>query len=435
MQRLILALGGVVLAVGSFALGLKLTFPAELAAERAAYEVDQQTDGAMAIELKGLSPWRFSGAHADTVDLYSIPKPKRRSDEPGPPARVLSMQDVQARVSVLPLIGGVYKVSLDGELYKGTIEGVVVQDGTETIIDELVIEEADLAMYPMDFGEVSVDAQGLLRTRVTKFGYDSDDLEKARGKIRLEIDDLVLEGLEFSGIALPTSTFTEAVFSLTLNDGQAKVKKGSFKADTLELEIDGKIEFAKSFSRSKLSLELKLRLLDESLDGLAKMALGSSRDESGVYHFDVGGTLGNPNAKPKRLGGGSRGRRPSGPSSNNGGPNDGPDPSKLRPGDPPPFNPADRDPDVRRTEREERIRQRREGLDAPSRPAAEPDFEDEEDDFDDEDFEEDFEDEEDFREDMLPNAVRMPAVPNPGIAPIQFGEDVDYPDPVPFDED
>ena len=429
MQRLILALGGVVLAVGGFALGLKLTFPAELAAERAAYEVDQGTDGSMALELSGLSPWRFSGGHADTVDLYTIPKPKRRSDEPGPPARVLSMQDVQARVSVLPLIGGVYKVSLDGELYKGTIEGVVVQDGTETIIDDLLIEEADLAFYPMDFGEVSVDAQGLLRTRVTKFGYDSDDVDKARGKIRLEIDDLVLEGLEFSGIALPTSTFSEAVFSLTLDDGQAKVKKGSFKADTLELEIDGKIELAKTFSRSKLSLELKLRLLDESLDGLAKMALGSSRDESGVYHFDVGGTLGNPNAKPKRLGGGSRGRRPAGPGPS--GPNDGPDPSKLRPGDPPPFNPAERDPEARRTEREERIRQRREGLDAPSRPASEPDFDDE-DDFDDE---EDFEDEEDFREDMLPNAVRMPAVPNPGIVPIQFGEDVDYPDPVPFDED
>ena len=69
MQRLILALGGVVLAVGGFALGLKLTFPAELAAERAAYEVDQGTDGSMALELSGLSPWRFSGGHADTVEI------------------------------------------------------------------------------------------------------------------------------------------------------------------------------------------------------------------------------------------------------------------------------------------------------------------------------------------------------------------------------
>ncbi|MFT5582682.1 MAG: type II secretion system protein N [Cognaticolwellia sp.] len=433
MQRLILAVGAVLVALISFGLGLKLTFPSELAAARAAYEIDQGSDGALAIELSGLSPWRISGAHVDTVDLYSIPKPKRRSDEPGPPARVLSMQDVQSRVSVLPLLGGVYKVSLDGELYKGTIEGVVVQDGSQTLIDDLLIDEADLSMYPMDFGELSVNAQGLLRTRVTNFDYDTENLDKVRGKIRLEIDSMVLDGLKVSGIALPTSTFTEAVLSFTLDDGQAKVKKGSFKANTLELEIEGRIELAKSFSRSKLDLELKLRLLDESLDGLAKMALGSSRDPDGVYHFEVGGTVGNPNAKPMRLGGSSRSSRGSGP-------NDGPDPNKLRPGmgqPPPPFNASDRDPDARRKDREERIRQRREGLDAPARPSEEPDFDDEEDDYDDE--EEDDYDEEDFEDedfqDGLPNAARMPSVPNPGIVPVQFGEDVDYPDPLPFDED
>ena len=432
MQRLILAVGAVLLALVSFGLGLKFTFPSELAAARAAYELDQGSDGSLALELSGLSPWRLSGAHADTVELYTIAKPRRRSDEPGPPTRVLSMQDVQSRVSVLPLLGGVYQVSLDAELYRGTIEGVVVQDGTQILIDDLLIDQADLAMYPMDFQDVSLGAQGLLRTRISNFEYDSEDLEKARGKIRLEIDDLALEGLEFSGIALPTSSFTEAVLSFTLDDGQAKVKKGRFKADTLELEIDGSIELAKSFSRSKLNLELKLRLLDTSLDGLAKMALGSSRDADGVYHFQVGGTIGNPSAKPMRLGGSSRGRRDSGP-------NDGPDPNKLRPGmgePPPPINPSARDPDSRRQEREERIRQRREGLEAPARPAQEPDFEDdfEEEDFEDEEYDEgDFEDD-DFQE-RLPNAARMPSIPRPEIAPVQFGEDVDYPDPVPFDED
>ena len=45
----------------------------------------------------------------------------------------------------------------------------------------------------------------------------------------------------------------------------------------------------------------------------------------------------------------------------------------------------------------------------------------------------DFEDD-DFQE-RLPNAARMPSIPRPEIAPVQFGEDVDYPDPVPFDED
>lgn len=447
MQRLIFALGGLAIGIVTFGAGFVLTFPSGLAAERAGYELNQATDGGLILEAESLRPWRLSGAKAQDLHLYTVPQKRGRNAPEPVPNRVLSMDSAAARIKPFAALGGTYDVTLDGELYEGDLDGRVVVIGERLEVPELLLDGADLSRYPMDFGEVSVDAQGIVRLRVTSMIYDPSELDDAKGKLRLEVDGLVLDGLSFSGIDLPTSTFSESILSFTLDNGRARVKKGSFMADTLELEVDGDIELNKKLSRSRLNLELRLKLLDEALDGLAKIALGSSRDDAGVYHFEVGGTLERPAPRPKRFGANTSGRRNRAP-----GPSVGNLPGADLPGMKPPpdnpdenFRPLDReDPEARRQAREERIRQRREAMDArpaePSPNELDDEYEDDEDYLDEEedDFEDDEEylDDEDFGDEAIEPIRDLPGIPDalPVPAPRPMA-DRDWPEAIPPDQD
>jgi hypothetical protein len=165
----------------------------------------------------------------------------------------------------------------------------------------------DLSKFPIEGEAWRVDLTGKALLDVD-LEVDTEDIAKSRGHIKLDVADLVLSGGEalgskFEEIAKGVfpATFTEAVLEFAVEDGKAEVTRGSFLSEPVELEVSGDIQLKKDLSRSRINLEIKLKLAD-SLDKLARLApmMSSNRDEDGTYHLNATGTVTSPRLKEER---------------------------------------------------------------------------------------------------------------------------------------
>ncbi len=292
LQKVVLVTVGALWGLLVFVLGVTLSFPSEAASERLTYEVDKATDGGWRLETDGVRPWRVSGARLSGARLLSVAK--ARLGEPPPPNLLLQASDLAARLELLPLLSGGQVVALDGSLYDGSVTGRVGTTGTGSVVD-LVGHDLDLSLYPFDFESFSADVTGVLQFEVELL-VDAEELEASEGHVELEIDGLDLSALSVMGLSLDQSaSFTEAVLKLEVADGDAKVKKGSFESDLVSIEIDGDVGLVSPLERSRLDLELTVKLADE-LDNMAKLLpdFKRARDEDATYHFKVSGTVQRP---------------------------------------------------------------------------------------------------------------------------------------------
>ena len=401
LQKVVLVTVGALWGLLVFVLGITLSFPSELAAERLTWEIDEATDGAWRVEADSVRPWRLSGAKLANARVLSMPDTKAGAD--ALPSMVLQSPDLAGRLELLPLLSGGQVLSLAAELYGGTLSGRVGQTGSGSVVD-LVGQDIDLSLYPFDGESFSADVSGLLSLAID-LAVDAEEVEKSEGQVEIEIDGLALSELSVMGLSFDQSAdFSEAVLKLEVSDGDAKVKKGSFESDLITLEIDGDVGLSSPLERSRLNLSVQIKLADE-LDNMAKLLpdFKRARDEDGTYHFKVSGSVQRPRFAEDRSK--LRSSRSTGRSTSRA-------PTKRAPtrttsrtarGDDGDKEGALERLRARRDDRRDRIRARDDG-DRPDERGPDEDDEFEDDEFEDEPFEEPFEDEpfEDERRDAPP---------------------------------
>lgn len=286
-----------------FGLVFRLSFPSERAAAWVAWQVDRSSGGQWALQVAEVNPWRVSGVELSQAELFSRPPaPTRRRaqgaedgpPEPGPADRILQATRAAVRLRLLPLLRGRIGTAVDAELYGGTLAGTVTKDGDAIVLD-LLAKDLDLAQYPLEGPTFQADMQGLLRIKAETLRLDQADPKNSRGVLRFEATDLKLSNASVMGLTLGEATFTEAILRFDVSDGKARVKKGSFVSDLVQVQIDGDINLAVPMGRSRLRLDLSVRLSEE-LDTLAGLVpnLKSARDSDGLYHMTCTGTLDRP---------------------------------------------------------------------------------------------------------------------------------------------
>ncbi|MCP4808409.1 MAG: type II secretion system protein GspN [Proteobacteria bacterium] len=422
IQKLVVTVLGIAWALMFFLLGLNLTFPGEAARDRLVYEVDDQSRGGMLLELSDVSPWRVTGATLHDVALYEVPTTRRGQTKP--PELLLRADSVSARAMASKAISADVGVVLDADLYDGNLSGTVVQlDETVSDVD-LVAEDLDLSRYPFEGDEWVVDVGGRVQLLVDVL-FDGSDVKKSNGEVTLEIPGLeIKEGSNAMGFDLPAMVFSEAELVLDIDDGVAEVDTGSLRSDVLDADISGGIDLAMPFKRSRLNLAIELTLHDEKLETLVGLMpdIKRSKTEDGAYRGSTTGTFERPGWRWDR--GASKAAAVTRT------------PTISR-------TPAiDDDPEARRTARQDRIRERRDRMNAESaeRPgrADEDEYEDDEyDEYEDDEFEDEFED--DFEDERLDEPMeyrRAPPADMPDRGPIGLPEP-DYDDipPPDFEDD
>lgn len=287
MKRAAKILAGSVWFFLCLVLGIKLFFPAEAVGQRLVYGVEQASGGSFVLVLDDVGAWTLSGLKADDVQLLRKKKKRgrRAKDDEGPaPTLFAALDNISARVQLLPLLGGAQLITIKGSAYDGSIDGELGLDGQIRVMD-LELDDLDLSLYPASLPD------GEALQLVGRFNFESDlrldpdDVDNSTGDIRLEIEDLAVLNEAFA------DSFDEAVIELENEDGKLVIKKGSFQGEKIQAELSGEIQLNKRIGKSRLDIKIQLNL-DTSYDLLAKASgLKKARDSSGVYHFQCTGTL------------------------------------------------------------------------------------------------------------------------------------------------
>lgn len=356
MRILGLGLGALLTFVLTFVVALHVHFPGQAALDRLSFEVQEASRGKWLIQAADARLYRLVGVAMDDVVLLQaeLPLGRRAGEaEPPPAVPVLRVEELAVRAMPLALLRGEQGAAFRASLYGGTLSG---EFGTSEKAQRLLLhgEALDLARVPLEGEEWAIDATGLLRLD-GELVIDREDIKASTGGMELEVTDLVFQSASLMGMTLEPTTFSEAVLELQVDDGKANVERGRFASEPVDITVGGDITLNKDLARSRLKLELEVRF-SEQFDRFAQMApnLSAARDDDGVYHFRVTGTLESPRFREQRQ---TRRTRvtPGRPVHEPGGPVPGLDREPLDVGE-------DDDAEARRQARRDRIRERREKM-------------------------------------------------------------------------
>jgi type II secretion system protein N len=299
------ALGGFAAISFSFFAGLYLTFPEDAARDRLVFEFNKANEPDYALEIGDLSLWRLTGVALEDVQLLSLKRGKRSKDNPKPPMEAtpaLTISDVALRAQVLPLLLGQRAVSFVAKVAGGSLSGSF---STSDALTELVMGASaiDLSKNPIESGETLLNLTGTLSLNAD-LSLNTEELKSSKGSLKLSFDGFGLgEGSKASGIGLPAIVFSKAELIFEVKEGKLVVTSGTFESPSINATVTGDISLNKKLGRSRYRLEITFTL-PADLDELARLSpdLKRARDEEGVYHASISGTLLAPSFRLSRKG-------------------------------------------------------------------------------------------------------------------------------------
>ncbi len=286
-----------------FVVSLQLTFPSELAAQRASWEVKERTAGAWSAELASVSPWWVGGSAQDVVF--------RLGSEPGedgtPPPAILRADALSARVGLVSLLQRAPRLHaeldrgeghLEAEVGTALDEGNVVVESVQLDATNLPIEDLLAALAALgtdlDVGLTgSLDVEADVET--------TDGIRGAEGKVKINGSDI-----ELGSISAPSYGIVDLQLGVPVDDLQVKLKaregtievsKGKLVSALAEVDVTGEITLSDRMEYSRLKLKVVVDLLDwegtelSAFRTIAESGMKSAKWADGRYHYSISGTF------------------------------------------------------------------------------------------------------------------------------------------------
>lgn len=291
-----------------------------------------QTGGQeLAVDELG-SHW-VTGVRARGVRLRGAPT------EAGKPAPELVVEEVRARISLLPLLVGRKTITFSVDALDGKVNGKFSDSGKEREID-VELEDLELARAGLVSAQLGFPLEGKLGGKVS-FLLPEGKASKGSGTIDLEIKDAAAGNSKDLTLKTPMGPFTLPRLGIgqlaivgEAKDGQLKISKIGPGGKDVELAGDGRVQLRELATEAMLDLNLKFKVLDGYRGKNEKTELlfgkpgskekpfieqdpkvGRSKTADGFYAFHVRGTLGRPDFAPATgaalLGGSGRAASPS----------------------------------------------------------------------------------------------------------------------------
>ena len=274
--------------------GLAMFFPSENVKNYVKYEVQESTSKKYLVDLDELGFGLLGDLHVRNLTVYqSKPGRRDRGQKETPPRRNtkwFSVPSLSVRPQILPLLRGRLMTAVGLETPGGELDMSVGGDLNNLYLD-IDTDGLDLSLMPFEIEDSLVQLAGSLEVE-SDLSFNREEIQESSGDLSIEVEDLALVSGTISGFSLPETAFSEAVLQMEVENGRLNVKKGSFISDVLEVTVDGYINLRKNLLRSNANLKIQIRF-DDTYDKLAKIALKSSRDDDGVYHFRGSGRVNN----------------------------------------------------------------------------------------------------------------------------------------------
>ena len=298
-----------------------LTFPFDRLRTRIQSEFNASQTGPnpLTLRLGHLSSYWFSGVRADEVDLISPPSPLPPED-PSKPAKpkVMRIDTVHARVSLLRLLFGTMHVNFGAEAFGGEVSGFTSDaDGGRKF--EVDLEDLALASAPLLADMLGLPIGGQLGGHV-EFLLPEGKLSKAEGKVDLKFSGLSAgdgKTKVLNAIALPKVEVGDLTLKATATAGSLKVDELSAAGKDLDLLGDGSIRLRDNFDQSVLSMNARFKFNERftNKDDMTRSLFGApgssapalfdlvpqnkhAKRPDGFYGWRVNGTFSHPTFFP-----------------------------------------------------------------------------------------------------------------------------------------
>jgi type II secretion system protein N len=305
------------------------TFPFERLKDRLLVEFNarQPAGPGVRMEIDDLDGYWFSGIEAEGVRLISPPPPPSNDEEEDkdkktPEPKVIKIDELHARVSLLRMLIGTTHVSFGGDAFGGEISGFTSDAGDARQI-EIELENVGVNEMPLLGDIVGLPMSGAM-TGTIELLLPEQKLSKAEGKISLTASDVTIgdgKAKIRNTIALPQLDAGELQIEAEVADGRVDVQKLGAKGSDFELVSDGKIRLRDPFDSSVIELSLRFKFTDayknksdmtkglfgapgSNVPGLFDMDPKNQRAKrpDGFYAFRVTGPLSKVDAQPAPLG-------------------------------------------------------------------------------------------------------------------------------------
>ncbi|MEW5848392.1 MAG: type II secretion system protein GspN [Myxococcota bacterium] len=318
MKRRVLltALGYPAFFMGCFLVSLYLTFPMNLLRGRILEEMTRALNAQKNPGQYG-KPGKVT---AENVDLYRftgveftnlVVTPVTTNPDPAIP---YELDKVRVRLQLLPLIKKNFEFAFDVRAYDGHAEGTVVLAQGLQQLKALTASADGIAWGKIGVvrEKLKVPAEGTVGGNVDMtFGKDA---KEHAGTIKMKGEALAIGPGE---LAVPGfGSLTLPHIDLGKLDGDIKVAEGKTSGPPMSLngkDIQGQLEMPLAL-RNQIDNStinngvMTFKLADEFLKANPKFQpvfdftpqLKQAKDEEGVYHFRLKGTLGNPSPKPDK---------------------------------------------------------------------------------------------------------------------------------------
>lgn len=304
-----------------------LTFPFDRLRTRiqGQFNASQTGPSPLTLRLGHLTSYWFSGVQADEVDLISPPSttPPEDPAKPNKP-KVMRIDTVHARVSLLRLLFGTMHVNFGAEAFGGEVSGFTSDaDGGRKL--EVDIEDLGLADAPLLADMLGLPIGGKLGGHV-EFLLPEGKLSKAEGKVDLKFSGLSAgdgKTKVLNAIALPRVEVGDLSLKATAVAGGLKIDQLSASGKDLELQSDGSVRLRDQFDASVLSVNARFKFADRftNKDDMTRGLFGApgssvpglfdlvpenkhAKRADGFYGWRVSGTFSHPSFFPSAAAGG-----------------------------------------------------------------------------------------------------------------------------------
>lgn len=278
----------------SFVVGLYLSFPWKVVEERLLHLASQ---GKYLVSSEGMRP---SGPTRFRFRNVTV----THREHPDAP---LVIDELAARVHLLPLLGRGFGVTVDAWLAKGEVHATVKQSKEQLRVD------AEVKDLQLDFAPMLAAVSGLPLSG--KLGLVAD-LELARvkgantaGQIKLETQGLVIEkGAKLGMFPLPMNVeLGNLSLDLPVKDGKLTLPNTELGSADIAAKLEGVVNIEVPLETTNLNLTVGLQptekfLAANQLIGPLLNNFGQYKSPDGFYRVSLKGNIGRPIVSPVRGG-------------------------------------------------------------------------------------------------------------------------------------
>jgi type II secretion system protein N len=241
------------------------TFPHDRLRDRlvAEFNARQTGENPLRLEIEDTSWYWLTGIEAEGVRLTSLAPPPATEEGKTAKPKVVTLDELHARASLLRLIVGTLHLSFGADAFGGKIAGVT-SDADEARSIEVEIEDVSVADLPILGEAVGLPLTGVLAGTID-LRLPEGKLSRGEGKIELKITGITVgdgKAKIRDTIALPKLDAGELVLEAEATNGRLKVSKLTAKGPDLELIADGAIRLRDPFESSLAELSLRFKFAD-----------------------------------------------------------------------------------------------------------------------------------------------------------------------------